>query len=120
MTKCPRNTDKIHMFSIDHALRYEPFFVDFGPLNLACLYKFCKLVQHKLKDNKYKNCKLYYYCDRTPQRLSNASYLIGAFQIIQLNRKPNEAYNRIKSLGMIPSISTISNLYIIKLRKIAT
>jgi len=99
MCKCPRNTDKIHMFSIDHALRYEPFFVDFGPLNLACLYKFCKLVQHKLKDAKYKNCKIYYYCDRTPQRLSNAAYLIGAFQIIELKRKPSEAYNRIKTLG---------------------
>jgi len=98
ITKCARNTEKIHMFSIDHALRYEPFFVDFGPLNLACLYKFCKLVQHKLKDEKYKNCKLYYYCDRTPQRLSNAAYLIGAFQVIELNRNPQEAYSRIKPL----------------------
>eukprot|EP01083_Nonionella_stella_P286578 975387_1 len=96
ISKVPRNTDKIHMFSIDHALRYEPFFVDFGPLNLACLYKFCKLLQHKLKDNKYKNMKIYYYCDRTPQRLSNASYLIGSYQIIELNRTPQEAYRRIK------------------------
>eukprot|EP01083_Nonionella_stella_P096581 271553_1 len=96
MTKCARNTDKIHMFSIDHALRYEPFFVDFGPLNLACLYKFCKLLEHKLKDKKYKNCKLFYYCDRTPQRLSNAAYLIGAYQVIELHRSPQEAYRRIK------------------------
>jgi len=99
MTKCPRNTASVHMFSIDHALKYEPFFVDFGPLNLACLYKFCKLVEHKLKDNKYRNCKIYYYCDRTPQRVSNAAYLIGCYQLIELHRKPQEAYRRIKSLA---------------------
>ena len=37
ITKHPRNTESIHMFSIDHVLRYEPFFVDFGPLNIGCL-----------------------------------------------------------------------------------
>jgi len=99
MTKCPRNTASVHMFTIDHALKYEPFFVDFGPLNLACLYKFCKLVEHKLKDNKYRNAKIYYYCDRTPQRVSNAAYLIGCYQLIELHRKPQEAYRRIKSLA---------------------
>jgi len=99
MSKYARSTDKIHMFSIDHALRYEPFFVDFGPLNLACLYKFCKLLEHKLNDDKYKHCKIYYYCDRTPQRLSNAAYLIGAYQVVELKRNPIEAYARIKPLA---------------------
>jgi len=90
------HSSTIHMFSIDHALRYEPFFVDFGPLNLACLYKFCKLLDHKLKDDKLKNCKIYYFCDRSPQKISNAAYLIGAYQILSLNRSPDEAYRRVK------------------------
>ena len=45
----PKSNENVHFFTIDNVLRYEPFFVDFGPLNLACLYKFCGLLKHKLK-----------------------------------------------------------------------
>ena len=100
ITQKGAHTNNIHMFSVDHALRYEPFFVDFGPLNLACLFKFCKLLDHKLKDDKFKKHKIYYFCDRSPQKISNAAYLIGAYQLIALQRTPAEAYRRIKSFGI--------------------
>jgi hypothetical protein len=32
----PAETAERHFFSIDFELVYEPFFADFGPLNLAC------------------------------------------------------------------------------------
>ena len=94
------NTKKMHMFSIDNILRYEPFFVDFGPLNLGCLYKFCKLIKHKLKDNRYKNTKIIYYCGNTPQKISNACWLIGGFMVIELNKNPYYVYNKIKQFGI--------------------
>ena len=28
---------------------YEPFFADFGPLNLGCAYRFCHMLQSSLK-----------------------------------------------------------------------
>jgi len=93
------HSPSIHMFSIDHALRYEPFFVDFGPLNLACLYKFCKLLDHKLRDPQFKKAKIYYFCERSPQKISNAAYLIGAYQLIALHRSPDEAYRRVKKFA---------------------
>jgi len=93
------NTKKMHMFSIDNILRYEPFFVDFGPLNLGCLYKFCKLIKHKLKDNRYKNTKIIYYCGNTPQKISNACWLIGGFMVIELNKNPYYVYNKIKQFA---------------------
>lgn len=34
-----RNTQSIHFFTIDDELIYENFYNDFGPLNIACLYK---------------------------------------------------------------------------------
>ncbi|KAK6589577.1 CDC14 phosphatase [Cryptosporidium xiaoi] len=36
-------------FCIDDELVYEPFFQDFGPLNLRCIYKYCKKVDSLLK-----------------------------------------------------------------------
>jgi len=41
---------KRQFFTIDKKMRYEPFFMDFGPLNLACLYKFCIFLNNKLYD----------------------------------------------------------------------
>lgn len=105
------HTPNIHMFSIDHVLRYEPFFVDFGPLNLGCLYKFCKLLDHKLNDDKLKKMKIYYFCDRSPQKVSNAAYLIGAYQVISLNRSPEEAYSRVKTLGNYSMKMTIFHIH---------
>ena len=33
--------------------RYEPFFDDFGPLHLGMLFRFCKLLEEKLKDRRH-------------------------------------------------------------------
>ena len=36
----PADTAKKHHFTIDHELTYEPFHRDFGPLNMAMLYRY--------------------------------------------------------------------------------
>ncbi|ETO34620.1 hypothetical protein RFI_02472 [Reticulomyxa filosa] len=84
-----------HFFTIDRLLKYEPFFVDFGPLNLACLYKFCAMLERKLNDPQYKNCKIYYYTNKNPKNIANATYLMACFQVITLKRHPAEAYSNV-------------------------
>jgi cell division cycle 14 len=37
--KC--KTSQAFYFCIDDNLLYEPFFEDFGPLNMACMHKYC-------------------------------------------------------------------------------
>jgi hypothetical protein len=39
----------MHFFCIDTTLLYGAFFTDFGPLNLGCTYRFCMMVNNKLK-----------------------------------------------------------------------
>ena len=48
-THRPKNNEFFHFICTDNVLRYEPFFVDFGPLNLGCLYKFTVMLKHKLR-----------------------------------------------------------------------
>ncbi|GIX90426.1 dual specificity protein phosphatase CDC14AB [Caerostris extrusa] len=45
----PRSTANTHFFSIDSELLYESFYSDFGPLNLAKLYRYCCKLNKKLK-----------------------------------------------------------------------
>ncbi len=88
----PKNTATHHYFSVDQELVYEPFFADFGPLNLSCTYRYCKLVQALLDDSRLANRRVVHYCSQDPKKRANAAYLICAFQIIVLRRTADVAY----------------------------
>merc|ERR1719285_1435229 len=104
VVKCrPKNKDKsaasdevsLHFFTIDNILRYEPFFVDFGPLNLACLFRFCMLLNYKLNDKKLEDSEIYFFTAHDSQHIANASVLIGAYQVLYLKCSPHEAFNAV-------------------------
>ena len=82
----------IHYFSIDNELVYWNFFLDFGPLNLGHLYRFCELVHMKLTSEAYRNHILCYYSGAEGSKRANATYLICAYQMLFLGRSLDEAY----------------------------
>uniref|UniRef100_A0A9L0T2R1 protein-tyrosine-phosphatase n=1 Tax=Equus caballus TaxID=9796 RepID=A0A9L0T2R1_HORSE len=45
----PKSSSNVHYFSIDNELEYENFYADFGPLNLAMVYRYCCKINKKLK-----------------------------------------------------------------------
>ncbi|KFO22173.1 Dual specificity protein phosphatase CDC14B [Fukomys damarensis] len=45
----PKSASNEHYFSIDNELEYENFYADFGPLNLAMVYRYCCKINKKLK-----------------------------------------------------------------------
>ena len=42
------NSQDAVFFTVDKVLNYEPFFADFGPLNLSKVHRFCEIVDAKL------------------------------------------------------------------------
>lgn len=42
-----------HLFNLDNELVYEPFFADFGPLNLGHTYRYCELLIEKVGAHQY-------------------------------------------------------------------
>jgi cell division cycle 14 len=93
-----RDTERMHCFTTDQTLVYEPFFSDFGPLNLSHLYRFCKALQAKLQNPKFKDRQLVYYCSNKPQFRANAAALIGCFSVLYLDRTPSVAYEPLRVL----------------------
>uniref|UniRef100_A0A8C6HRD9 CDC14 cell division cycle 14B n=1 Tax=Mus spicilegus TaxID=10103 RepID=A0A8C6HRD9_MUSSI len=45
----PKSAANEHYFNIDNELEYENFYADFGPLNLAMVYRYCCKINKKLK-----------------------------------------------------------------------
>ena len=82
----PKETSTAHFFNIDSDLVYWNFFLDFGPLNLGQLYRFCSLLNGKLQGERLKKKVIYYYSSTHSHRRANAAFLISAWSMIYLNK----------------------------------
>eukprot|EP00775_Hariotina_reticulata_P004251 gene4251-4502_t len=80
------------VYSIDDSLLYEPFYADFGPLNLGKTFHFCESTKQLLQESDKRGRRLYLYTGPSPQARANAAVLVGVFQALYLNRSPEEAY----------------------------
>lgn len=88
----PTDTSRCHYFSVDDVFVYEPFFKDFGPLNLAMTYRYCKLVDEKLNDPSLCQKSIVHYTSSDPKKRANAAYLIGAYMVIVQRMSAEAAY----------------------------
>lgn len=93
----PRSTANSHYFCIDDELQYESFFADFGPLNIANLYRYCCKLNKKLKAFSLAKKKIVHYTSPMSHRRANAAFLIGAYAVIYLKKLPEEAYRPLVS-----------------------
>ena len=69
------DTPTRHYFCIDNDLVYWNFFLDFGPLNLGQLYRFCQLLTSKLNSAKLSNKQIIFYSSTHPHKRTNADAL---------------------------------------------
>lgn len=81
-----------HHFCIDNDLVYEPFCADFGPLNLSCVYKYCKLLKSLLDNKSLAEKKVVHYTSICPRKRANAAFLMGCFEMVMLKRSSDEAW----------------------------
>lgn len=88
----PGSTLQSHFFSIDQELVYEPFYADFGPLNLGMTFRYCKMLEAKLKDPALSGKNIVHYCSQDPKKRANAAYLICAYQVLVMNKSADMAW----------------------------
>lgn len=92
VTSKPEKRPDKHFFCIDKDLIYWNFFLDFGPLNLGHLYRYCQLLNNKLSDPKLNEKVIYHFSGNHPHKRANAAFLICGWQILYMNKLPEEAY----------------------------
>ncbi len=99
-SKPPQSQKEAYYFCVDSVskkddgqeLVYQPFFEDFGPLNLGQMHSFCTELANLLKAKDYDRAKIYHYCGESPQKKANAAFLMGAFEVIVLGRSAADAF----------------------------
>ena len=98
----PRQTHDSHFFTTDNTLVYWNFFLDFGPLNLGQLYRFCQQLRVKLEDEELGRKRIFYYSGTHSHRRANSVFLIAAFSMLYLGRTPEEAFEPFRRMRFAP------------------
>eukprot|EP00800_Vazella_pourtalesii_P016672 TRINITY_DN4863_c0_g1_i7.p1 TRINITY_DN4863_c0_g1~~TRINITY_DN4863_c0_g1_i7.p1 ORF type:complete len:600 (+),score=89.33 TRINITY_DN4863_c0_g1_i7:165-1964(+) len=98
----PTTTRTHHFFTIDEELHYEPFYADFGPFNLAMVYKYCLKLEQKLNNPALSRMKLVHYTSFDNRRRANSAFLIGSYLIINQNYTATEAFMPFSSTTFQP------------------
>ncbi|KAF7331779.1 Phosphoprotein phosphatase [Mycena kentingensis (nom. inval.)] len=91
-----------YYFTIDDHLLYLSFFEDWGPLNIAMVYKACILIHELLEDKDLSPHRLVLYASSDPKRKANAALLLALFIMIVQRRAPWEAFHPIAEVEFMP------------------
>lgn len=92
-TAKPKCAGKNHFFSVDEELVYQGFYADFGPLNLAMLFRYCVKLRKKLTSFSLAKKKIIHYTSSDAKKRVNGAFLMGSFMIIYLRRTAEQAYH---------------------------
>ncbi|KIJ70465.1 hypothetical protein HYDPIDRAFT_164495 [Hydnomerulius pinastri MD-312] len=98
----PDDDATYYYFTIDDQLLYLSFFQDWGPLNLAMVYKACILIHELLEDKDLESYRLVLYSSDDPRRKANAALLMALYVMIVQRRAPWEAFHPIAEVEFMP------------------
>ncbi|KAG6330408.1 hypothetical protein ID866_8683 [Astraeus odoratus] len=101
-TASPDDDVTYYYFTIDDQLLYLSFFQDWGPLNLAMVYKACILIHELLEDKDLASHRLVLYSSDDPRRKANAALLMALYVMIVQRRAPWEAFHPVAELEFMP------------------
>ncbi|KDQ14234.1 hypothetical protein BOTBODRAFT_33022 [Botryobasidium botryosum FD-172 SS1] len=96
------NDATYYFFTMDASLPYVSFFEDWGPLNIAQVWKACILIHELLEDVELVSHRLVLYSSSDPRRKANAALLMALYVMIVQRRAPWEAFHPIAELEFMP------------------
>uniref|UniRef100_A0A6P6XT81 protein-tyrosine-phosphatase n=1 Tax=Dermatophagoides pteronyssinus TaxID=6956 RepID=A0A6P6XT81_DERPT len=91
-----KSDSNVSFLHFDKELLYTPFNHDFGPLNLAMLYRYCKKINSHLQRNK----TIIHLTTTNRFKRVNSAYLIGSYCIIYHHLLPDDIMARLKQLSI--------------------
>ncbi|XP_050434211.1 dual specificity protein phosphatase CDC14C-like [Adelges cooleyi] len=93
-----KNEHNLVYLNIDDTLVYENFYNDFGPLNLAMVYRYFTIVRQKLNQQ-----KKVIHCTSgfDPKKRANAAVLICAYMIIEHDWTARQAYTTLSHNSLL-------------------
>ncbi|GAA5880411.1 hypothetical protein JCM8547_007896 [Rhodosporidiobolus lusitaniae] len=92
----------VHWFTIDDQLQYLSFFQDYGPLNVACLYRFCLHLHSLLSDQEHAHQKIFLYSSDEPDKKVNAALLMALYAMVVMRWSVADVLHPLSCLELQP------------------
>lgn len=83
-------------------MEYEPFYQDFGPLNLGKTWKYVTELEKLLRHPDYLTNQIYHYTSTDYAKCANSAYLMGAYQIIIMGYSAEKAFEPFSEIKFVP------------------
>ena len=90
------NTNVYFLKIEDFLPKYIPFCEDFGPMNLACTFRFCRIIQEQSNADPAKQVVV--VANPARKSLTNAIFLLGAYMIMMLDYAPTDVANKFQGM----------------------
>ncbi|QRW01374.1 hypothetical protein RhiLY_00371 [Ceratobasidium sp. AG-Ba] len=98
----PEEDHTYYYFCVDDRLVYLSFFEDWGPLNLAQVYRACILIHELLQDSNLKRHRIVLYSSSDPRRRANSALLMALYCMIVQRRTPWEVFYPLAEIEFMP------------------
>lgn len=85
-------------FSSSYHETYEPFCLDFGPVNLGVVYSFCLFVRDHQRCPTLMDTELVYYSEIEVEKRTNAAFLLAAYVMLEYQKTPEQAWEPFKRI----------------------
>ena len=94
----PKNTSQLVYFTVEDALPYNAFHLDFGPLHIGHLYRFAVALHNILNDPKNSSKAVVFYSSNSPKARANAACLLCCYLILVQDWAPHQVLQPISQI----------------------
>ncbi|QHS73059.1 phosphoprotein phosphatase CDC14 [Saccharomyces paradoxus] len=78
----PEDTDELVFFTVEDAIFYNSFHLDFGPMNIGHLYRFAVIFHEILNDPENANKAVVFYSSASTRQRANAACMLCCYMIL--------------------------------------
>ncbi|CAI7777681.1 unnamed protein product, partial [Closterium sp. NIES-54] len=88
---------------------YEPYCMDFGPLSVACIHRYCDTMDQALQEGRGLSRRVVHVCSSAPHKKANAALLLAAYLILRHAMPADAAHAVLRPLEPLPPFRDASN-----------
>lgn len=86
----PEDTADLVYFTVEDALPYNAFHLDFGPLHIGSLYRFAVVLHNILNDEANQGKAVVFYSTTSPKERANAACLLACYMVLVQSWAPHQ------------------------------
>ncbi|EGV61566.1 cell division control protein 14 [Yamadazyma tenuis] len=94
----PDDTAQLVYFTVEEALPYNSFHLDFGPLNIGSLYRFAVILHNILNEEANQGKAIVFYSTTGPKERANAACLLSCYMVLIQSWSPHQVLQPIAQI----------------------